>query len=96
MKTIRPMLAACLFGCALIAGCASETKTTTNATPTTAPSPGAVNSKCPVAGEPIDGKTMVSFQGQNVGFCCAGCASKWNGMTDAQKQAKLTAATTTK
>jgi len=86
------MVAACFLGCALAAGCASEVKTANNP----APSPGAVNSRCPVAGEPIDGKTMVSFQGQNVGFCCAGCASKWNAMTDAQKQAKLTAATTTK
>ncbi|MBK7406163.1 MAG: glutathione S-transferase [Phycisphaerales bacterium] len=50
----------------------------------------ASNTTCPISGEPVsaDIKT-VSFQGKTVGFCCNGCAAKFNALTDEQKAAKL-------
>ncbi len=52
-----------------------------------------VNSKCPVSGEalPADAKT-VSFNGQTVGFCCAGCVGKFEAMGADAKSAALTKA----
>lgn len=93
MKLVHPIIAASLLGCVCLAGCASEKSA--NATEKTTPvaAMGAVNSKCPISGEAIDGKTTASFQGKTVGFCCANCASKWNAMSDGDKQAKFAAAT---
>lgn len=49
-----------------------------------------VNTKCPVSGEalPADAKT-VSFNGQSVGFCCAGCVGKFEAMGADAKSAAL-------
>ncbi len=48
------------------------------------------NSTCPFSGEPVDASTKtVSFQGKEVGFCCAKCVSKFEAMTDADKMAAL-------
>ncbi len=93
MKTIHPIIAAGLLGCVCLAGCASEKKTAAAETTKPVAAMGAINSKCPISGEAIDGKTTASFQGKTVGFCCGNCASKWNAMSDADKQAKFAAAT---
>lgn len=51
---------------------------------------GASNTVCPISGEPVDASIKtVSFQGKEVGFCCAGCAGKFAQLTDAEKAAKL-------
>jgi len=50
-----------------------------------------VNTKCPMSGEALGADACTTtFQGNTVGFCCNNCMSKWNGMTDADRKAKLT------
>jgi hypothetical protein len=51
------------------------------------------NKTCPISGEsvPANAKT-VSYNGKTVGFCCGKCADKWSKMSDADKTAKLAAA----
>jgi hypothetical protein len=48
------------------------------------------NTTCPFSGEAVKASAKtVSFQGQDVGFCCNGCADKFEAMTDADKMAAL-------
>ena len=52
------------------------------------------NNRCPIMGSPINPskvtKNLVrTYMGQKVAFCCAGCPSTWDKLTNAQKQAKL-------
>lgn len=47
---------------------------------------GMMNTKCPLSGEALPANCpSADYQGGKVGFCCNGCADKWNAMTDAQK-----------
>ena len=70
----------------LLSGCAS-----TGNPPTS--SPAAVNTKCPVTGKSVDTTIATTdFRGNTVGFCCSRCIATWNGLTEADRQAKLTAA----
>jgi YHS domain-containing protein len=39
--------------------------------------PQTVQVKCPVMGEPIDGKTFVEYQGRLINFCCPMCTDKF-------------------
>lgn len=53
------------------------------------------NNRCPIMGSPIkpndvSKKLIRDYKGQKVAFCCAGCPSAWDKLTDAQKQVKLT------
>lgn len=54
------------------------------------------NNRCPIMGSRIN-PDMVNasltrdYKGQRIAFCCAGCPSAWDKLTDAQKQAKLSA-----
>jgi len=53
-----------------------------------------VNSRCPIMGSPIDRDKVDAsltrdYNGQKIAFCCGGCPSVWDKLTDAQKQAKL-------
>jgi hypothetical protein len=55
-----------------------------------------VNSRCPIMGSAINPESVTAnltrdYNGQKVGFCCAGCPSAWDKLTDAEKQAKLSA-----
>jgi hypothetical protein len=59
---------------------------------------GVVNTRCPVMGGKLDRANVpdaltVEFRGQKVGFCCAGCPAAWAKLPDAEKAAKLEAAT---
>ncbi len=52
------------------------------------------NTACPIMGSPIDPEKVPDslireYNGQKIGFCCAGCPSMWDKLTDEQKQAKL-------
>ncbi len=52
------------------------------------------NNRCPIMGSPINPEKVTKnligdYKGQKVAFCCAGCPSTWDKLTDAQKQAKL-------
>ncbi len=53
-----------------------------------------VNNRCPIMGSPINPEKVTKnlvrdYKGQKVAFCCAGCPSTWDKLTDAQKQTKL-------
>ncbi len=53
------------------------------------------NNHCPIMGSPINSEKVTKnlirdYKGQKVAFCCAGCPSAWDKLTDTQKQAKLT------
>ncbi len=53
-------------------------------------SPGMVNTKCPISGEALSADSPTTqYHGKTVGLCCAGCAAKFNAMSDADKQARL-------
>ncbi len=50
----------------------------------------AINDTCPISGNPVSADVQtVSFQGQEIGFCCGGCVGKFANLTDAEKAAKL-------
>lgn len=36
------------------------------------------NTKCPVMGGPVSGKTFIEYQGKRYGTCCGGCAEEFN------------------
>lgn len=45
-----------------------------------------VNTTCPFSGGTVKaGVKTVSFKGNDVGFCCDGCVSKFEGMSDDKK-----------
>ncbi len=53
-----------------------------------------VNSTCPIMGKSFDPATVPdslirTFEGQKVGFCCGGCPTAWDKLSDAEKAAKL-------
>ncbi len=51
------------------------------------------NNRCPVMNSPVDKSAGVRvFEGKVVGFCCSGCASAWDKLSDDQKREKLAAA----
>jgi ribosomal protein S20 len=53
-----------------------------------------INNICPITGKPFDmmdrPKDCIRMhKGRKIGFCCPGCPSQWDKMTDAEKDAKL-------
>jgi hypothetical protein len=52
-----------------------------------------VNARCPIMGGKATEALTRDYNGQKVGFCCGGCPSQWDKLTDAQKDAKLAAMT---
>ncbi|MHC4812922.1 MAG: hypothetical protein ACYTGW_03825 [Planctomycetota bacterium] len=49
-----------------------------------------VNQNCPIMGGPVDTSgATVSYQGHTIGFCCDGCAPKWNKLPAAEKDEHL-------
>ena len=48
-----------------------------------------VNKTCPISGRTVSAGSTVSYGDKTVGFCCGGCISKWNALTDADKTSKL-------
>lgn len=45
-----------------------------------------------VLADPVDPSIVVDWKGRKVGFCCKGCLPKWERLSDAEKDAALTAA----
>jgi hypothetical protein len=69
----------------VLTGCEkkSETANTGNTTSTAA-----VNTVCPIMGEPVTLKSpTVQFGTVTVGFCCDECVDKWAAWSDEQKTA---------
>lgn len=85
MKTILP--AAALLLALTLGACSSTTKTTTNSA-----SMGMVNSTCPFSGQPASADHVAQYEGQKVGFCCAGCVKKFNNADAANKAALMSKA----
>jgi hypothetical protein len=50
----------------------------------------AVNTACPFSGGPVNSALTASYNGKTVGFCCAGCQSKWEAASDADRAAMFT------
>jgi hypothetical protein len=52
------------------------------------------NEYCAVVNDdPVDPAVpFAEWKGQKIGFCCKGCLPKWNKMTDAEKDAGVSAA----
>ena len=53
-----------------------------------------VNAQCPIMGTKLDPKKVTAsltrtYNGKKIGFCCAGCTSAWDKLTDQQKKEKL-------
>ena len=42
-----------------------------------APDKEVINQMCPISEDAIDGKTFADYDGHRIGFCCAGCDSKF-------------------
>ncbi|MBL9032654.1 MAG: hypothetical protein JNM80_13240 [Phycisphaerae bacterium] len=56
-----------------------------------------INTMCPIGGDEFDNKAHSAaltrtYKGQKIGFCCEGCVKKFDGKSDADKDAVLTAA----
>jgi hypothetical protein len=87
----RCAVAALIIAAGSLFGCQSTKTTDAGAEVRT------VNSTCPVAGNAWSengSKTRPAaltrtYKGDTVGFCCQGCASKWDAMTDAERAQKL-------
>jgi hypothetical protein len=48
------------------------------------------NTLCPMMGGDVEADgDVVQFQGHSIGFCCGGCAPKFEKLSDAEKLAKL-------
>jgi hypothetical protein len=59
--------------------------------------PSFVNATCPIMGSKINPAKITTnlvreYKGQKVAFCCAGCPSAWDKLSNAKKIAKLDAA----
>lgn len=59
-------------------------------TATTGAATAAVNTACPYSGGPVNSAITASYNGKTVGFCCAGCQSKWQSASDTDRAAMLT------
>jgi len=56
-----------------------------------------VNAKCPLMGSKFNNAKVSpdlvrEFEGQKIGFCCAGCPDKWDKLSDVEKATKLATA----
>jgi len=87
MKTSALIAPAALL-VALCLGACANTKTEATATTPNA-SLGMVNTTCPFSGKPLsESSPTVEYEGQKVGMCCTGCATRF-GKLDASAQAAL-------
>lgn len=96
MKNRFSMIALCAAS-AMIAmpGCNKESKTTQPKTTSTA-SMGAMNDKCPLTGMPVNKNApTATYRGTCVAFCCGGCATKFDAMTDTKKEETISKMATT-
>ena len=54
-------------------------------TVTTAPATEAINTTCPISGEPIDGQTFLTYEGKTIGLCCGGCNARFSAWDNGRK-----------
>jgi YHS domain-containing protein len=76
---------------------AAEKDKYVNSLPTAKVSMGAMNDKCPMSGMAVNKSApTATYNGKTVGFCCGGCAAKFNALSDADKDKKIAAMTAAK
>lgn len=46
-----------------------------------------INKLCPIGVEPLDGETYATYDGHTIGFCCAGCDTKFLAWSKQKKDA---------
>jgi len=69
-----------------LAGCNCKTACDSGIDGTDAQAAGFVNANCPVAGGAVVSSAgAADYNGNKVGFCCAGCKDGWNEMADSDK-----------
>ncbi len=84
MKSLVLIVSAMLLPTLLLVGC--------NPSRTSSATPGMVNTACPFSGQPVGaGAPEAQWNGDTVGFCCAGCAMRWDGWSDERKDAFVSA-----
>lgn len=93
MKLSRLIVPAAIAFAAFMAGCESSDKDTHMSNSSRTNSSNRNSMMCPGCGHQMDGAAMhnTMYRGENVGFCCAACKDKFNGMTDAQKEKAMMA-----
>lgn len=73
LMTRLPFIALAVTG-ALLAGCASSSKTDSAATASAEP----VNTVCPIGGHDVPNNELTAVhKGHVIAFCCEGCAASW-------------------
>lgn len=92
-KQVLTLTALVLVACtlAILGGCKKEEPAAVDVNVDTTK---VVNAKCPIMGNTIDpaavpANLVTEFEGQKIGFCCAGCPEAWDKLSDAEKIAKL-------
>ena len=90
MKSMKILGLVLVAGAALLTGCNND-KEEARVMESEKPAMATVNSECPFTHGRVNPATAVSYKGQNVGFCCNGCAGSWATLSDAEKDAKLAA-----
>lgn len=63
-----------------------------HSTPASSSGMTAANAKCPMKGEALEpGSPTCDYNGQKIGFCCSTCMKAFQGLSDADKKAKVAA-----
>ena len=92
--------AQCCGGMQVAMAAAPDAKTAVTTQPSTSSQPAKfANVRCPIMGSPINPDKVPAnltreYKGQKVAFCCGGCPPAWDKLSDAEKDAKLKAAST--
>ena len=79
---------------ALAVGCDKDRSSADRTSDQTAAASELVNVRCPIMGSALDLPNVPDnltreYKGEKVAFCCGGCPSAWDALTDEQKDAKL-------
>ncbi len=95
MNTKYFIVTVCLLAGGILIGCNKESATSESDTPQAVVADFA-NVRCPIMNSPIDPDQVTSdltreFNGETVAFCCGGCPSQWDQLSEEEKAEKLDA-----
>ena len=76
MKILIPLFACLALG---LGSCASDDHSTTQ------PTAQAMNTTCPISGEPVDASVTSMYDGHTIAFCCSMCQGKFDKMSSNEK-----------
>ena len=84
-------LCALLSGVIIVAGCSDTSAPDTTQNSSTAEALAAINSHCPIMGNPVkDNGGRTTWNGDTIGFCCPKCIDEWDSLAEEEKQTQLT------